>query len=252
MMGWLYRQDARASGLPAQAAHDTTWRLLALETLAMALVAAGLLAGCAMPPNSGGQAPATRNAPTHATGATPAPEQRRAGTRTPVAPNLRAQLPTTSIQLGSQPRSVPPGAAVEYTDLSLAGKTTSDATQALAHYLKHGMRCLSSVRRAVPASGAIELAMRQNDPFGSTRFLLLCRGVCDGVRFTVHPGFPSAVSVRDGTTAGYPMIEIGPPKMAQNREQGVSVWRGPDAPPGEAQVELMLVSRNPLAYGAGC
>lgn len=204
------------------------------------LGAAALLVGCVQPivDRSDRVEPRSRPGPVR-----PVDGQRR--------PQANAER---LLRLSSQPQLIGHSeqVVIEYLDQVLTGGGEAAADKALAAFQSRGMRCISSVRRQVPARGLTQLAIQQNDPFSSTRFVLRCRGVCDGVRFNVQTGFPSDYRVQDGTVAGYPFIEIAAPRMAQRREQGITAWRGPDAPPGEAVVELLQFSSNRAVYGSGC
>ncbi len=140
----------------------------------------------------------------------------------------------------------------EYRDRTLDSGDESTAARALSAFFTSPARCVNRVQRQLPDEGAVELSIRQNDPFSETQFVLRCRGACAGVLFRVETGFPSAFETQDGTIAGYPVIGIAPPRMAQNRDQGVVVWRAPGPAAGPATVDLLQVSRNQFAYGGGC
>lgn len=208
--------------------------------LLLGLGAAALLVGCVQPivDRSARVEPRSRPGPVR-----PVDGQRR--------PEANAER---LLRLSSQPQLIGHSeqVVIEYLDQVLTGGGEAAADKALLAFQSRGMRCISSVRRQVPPRGLVQLAIQQNDPFSSTRFVLRCRGVCDGVRFNVQTGFPSDYRVQDGTAAGYPFIEIAGPRMAQKREQGITAWRGPDAPPGEAVVELLQFSSNRAVYGSGC
>lgn len=207
----------------------------------MAMVVAGTLVGCVQPvvvERTGRVEPRPRPVPVRPLD-------------TPGAPQAPAER---LLRLSGQPSVIGHSepVVIEYLDQVLTGAGEAAADKALAAFQSRGMRCISSVRRPVPARGPAQLAIQQNDPFSSTRYVLRCRGVCDGVRFTVQTGFPSDYRVQDGSAAGYPFIEIAAPRMAQKREQGITAWRGPDAPPGDAVVELLQFSSNRAVYGGGC
>lgn len=170
----------------------------------------------------------------------------------PILTQGRIAPPT--LQLSPRPRLYGPydQSLFEYRDQTMTAGNANEAARYLDAFLKGGTRCINRVQRTLQNERSIELSIRQNDPFSATQFLLLCRGSCRGIVFRVETGFPSAYEVQDGSVAGYPLINIKPPRMAQNRDQGVVVVRTEGAAVGPAIISLLQLSRNPFAYGGGC
>lgn len=213
-----------------------------MRRLMASLAGAMSLAGCMHAPGTQGVAQPSANADVHraSPGVNRPPVHGRQAARTmPLSPHPRRYGPFENL-------------VFEYRDRALATGDERIAAQALAAFLKGPARCVNRVQRHLQGEGAIELTIGQRDPFSGTQFVFRCRGACNGVLFRVEAGFPSEYETQDGSFAGYPLISISPPRMAQNRDQGVVVWRAPGSAGGPAIVDLLQVSRNPFAYGGGC